>query len=429
METNKSMANKNISAEIITIGDELLIGQTVDTNSAFMGTILNLNGIGVKQITSISDDETHILTTLKEAQQRADIILISGGLGPTKDDITKKTLCKYFNTTMRFDEGAYSNVERIFQSFGREVTPINRLQAEVPANATVVPNVNGTAPCMWFSEQGTIFVSMPGVPYELKALMTDEIIPRLKQTFNLPHILHKTVLTQGVGESFLAAMIADWEDGLAQHNIKLAYLPSPGMVKLRLSTKGDDKAQLENTVNKQIETLTLLIKEHIYGIEEFGAERLTLQQQIGTLLSNHQKSIATAESCTGGYISHLITSIAGSSNYYKGSVIAYANEVKTNELRIPTETIAKHGAVSKEVVELMAENVRLKFKTDYAISTSGIAGPDGGTEEKPVGTVWIAVAYAEGCFSQQFQFGKNRERNIQKAADAALNMLRKKLEK
>ena len=417
-----------MQAEIITIGDEILIGQIVDTNSAFIGQLLNLNGISVKQITSVSDDREHIIKALDEARNRADIILITGGLGPTKDDITKKTLCEYFNTTMRFDESAYQDVVNLFAQYGKTVTPINRLQAEVPAICEVIRNYNGTAPCMWFDVDGKVFVSMPGVPYEMKALMKNQIIPKLKSRFKFPFIFHKTVLTQGIGESALSELISDWEDSLSSVNIKLAYLPAPGMVRLRLSTKGDNDELLRLNVDNKIEQLKTIISEYIYGYEIFGVENETLEQTIGKLLREKKKTISTAESCTGGYISHLITKVPGSSDYYTGSVISYSYEIKETELGVPKEILNTQGAVSQAVVEQMAKAIRIKYHTDYSISASGIAGPGGGTKEKPVGTVWIAIATPDKIISEKFQFGNHRERNIQKTANAALNMLRKELE-
>ncbi len=417
-----------MQAEIITIGDEILIGQIVDTNSAFIGQLLNLNGISVKQITSVSDDREHIIKALDEARNRADIILITGGLGPTKDDITKKTLCEYFNTTMRFDESAYQDVVNLFAQYGKPVTPINRLQAEVPAICEVIRNYNGTAPCMWFDVDGKVFVSMPGVPYEMKALMKNQIVPKLKSRFKFPFIFHKTVLTQGIGESALSELISDWEDSLSAVNIKLAYLPAPGMVRLRLSTKGDNDELLRLNVDNKIEQLKTIISEYIYGYEIFGVENETLEQTIGKLLREKKKTISTAESCTGGYISHLITKVPGSSDYYTGSVISYSYEIKETELGVPKEILNTQGAVSQAVVEQMAKAIRIKYHTDYSISASGIAGPGGGTKEKPVGTVWIAIATPDKIISEKFQFGNHRERNIQKTANAALNMLRKELE-
>ncbi len=418
-----------MQAEIITIGDEILIGQIVDTNSAFIATLLNENGIGVKQISSVSDNREHILKALDEAKERADIILITGGLGPTKDDITKKTLCEYFNTTMRFDENAYQDVVNLFAQYEKEVTPTNRLQAEVPAICEVIRNYNGTAPCMWFDVDNKIYVSMPGVPYEMKALMKNQIVPKLKSRFHFPVIFHKTVLTQGIGESALSDMVSEWEDSLASVNIKLAYLPAPGMVRLRLSTKGEDKDKLMLAVEKKIEELKTIIGEAIYGYDTFGEDNETLEQIIGKLLKGKGKTISTAESCTGGYISHLITKVPGSSDYYVGSVISYSYDIKETELNVSSAILNDQGAVSQLVVEQMAKAIRIKYKTDYSIAASGIAGPAGGTKDKPVGTVWIAIATPDNVISERFQFGNHRERNIQKTANAALNMLRKELER
>lgn len=417
-----------MQVEIITIGDEILIGQIVDTNSAFIGQLLNMNGMSVKQISSVSDDREHILKALSEAKSRAQVILITGGLGPTKDDITKKTLAEYFNCKMRFDEHAYQDVANLFAQYGKEVTPINRLQAEVPEICEVVRNYNGTAPGMWFDVDGTIYVSMPGVPYEMKAMMQNQVVPKIKERFKLPAIYHKTVLTQGIGESALSEMISDWEDSLASVTIKLAYLPSPGMVRLRLSTKGETLEPLKKNVDTKIEELKKIIAEYIYGYETFGEEKETLEQIVGKLLRDKKKSISTAESCTGGYISHLITKVPGSSEYYMGSVISYSYDIKENELGVSKSILESQGAVSQPVVEQMAKAIREKYKTDYSISASGIAGPSGGTDEKPVGTVWIAVATPDKVISEKFLFGNNRERNIQKTAHAALNMLRKELE-
>jgi nicotinamide-nucleotide amidase len=411
-----------MKAEIITIGDELLIGQVVDTNSAYIATKLNEAGIYVHQITSVSDNKEHIIEALGNAAQKADIILITGGLGPTNDDITKLTLCEYFKVGLRFDEEAYKDVEHMFKVRGREVTEVNRKQAELPENCVALRNKNGTAPGMWFDVNGKIYISMPGVPYEMKALMEDEVIPKLQNQFTLPVIVHRNVLTIGIGESFLAEKIAAWEASLANDKIKLAYLPSIGMVRLRLSTTGEDRNLLEKNVQRKINELQSLVGEFI-----FGYETDTLQEIVGKVLKERKQTIATAESCTGGYISHLITSIAGSSDYYVGSVITYSYEIKTLELNINADLLNTKGAVSQEVVEQMASEVRRKFKTDYSIAVSGIAGPSGGTPEKPVGTVWIAIATPQRVFSKRFQFANNRLRNIQMTANAALNLLRKDL--
>ncbi len=351
-----------MQVEIITIGDEILIGQIVDTNSAFIGQLLNMNGMSVKQISSVSDEREHILKALAEAKSRASVILITGGLGPTKDDITKKTLAEYFNCKMRFDEEAYQDVTNLFAQYGKEVTPINRLQAEVPEICEVVRNYNGTAPGMWFDVDGTIYVSMPGVPYEMKAMMQNQIVPKIKERFKLPFIFHKTVLTQGIGESALSELISEWEDSLAAVNIKLAYLPQPGMVRLRLSTKGENETVLKLNVEQKIEALKLIIAEYIFGYETFGEEKETLEQIIGKLLKEQGKTISTAESCTGGYISHLITKVPGSSEYYMGSVISYSYDIKENELGVSKEVLEKQGAVSQEVVEQMAKAIRAEIQ-------------------------------------------------------------------
>ena len=407
--------------EIITIGDELLIGQVVDTNSAWMAQRLNEIGIKVKQISSVSDDESHILKALHEASMRADIILITGGLGPTKDDITKKTLCKYFKTGLKFDEESFKIIESIFISRGRQVTPINRLQAEVPENCTVLHNYQGTAPGMWFEQNEKIYISMPGVPSEMKGLMEKIVIPKIKERFPLVPIIHKTILTQGIGESYLSDLISSWEDNLPSH-IKLAYLPAAGMVRLRITAKGVDEEALLKEVNAEALKLKALIGEYIYGYENDRLEGL-----IGRLLRDQKKTISTAESCTGGFIAHKITSIPGSSEYYIGSIVAYANEIKVNELDVDFHIFEKYGAVSEEVVKSMASNVRKKFKTDYSIACSGIAGPDGGTAEKPIGTVWIAVSNPEKTITRKLQLGTNRERVILETAQHALNVLRKML--
>lgn len=418
-----------VQVEIITIGDEILIGQIVDTNSAYMATLLNLNGISVKQISSVSDNREHILKALEEAEHRADIILITGGLGPTKDDVTKKTLCEYFNTPLRFDEEVYQDVAALFALYGKDVTPTNRHQAEVPENCTVLRNANGTAPGMWFEKGNKTYVSMPGVPYEMKAMMKNQVLPKLKERYELPAIFHKTILTQGIGESYLSDIIAQWEDSLTADNIHLAYLPSPGKVRLRLSVTGKDEKTIRSLIDKKIGQLQPLIAEYIYGYENFGETPETLEQAVGRLLKQKQQTLSTAESCTGGYIAHLITKVPGSSEYYLGSVISYSNQVKQEDLNVSADILKTHGAVSQPVVEQMAKAIQKKYKTSYSIATSGIAGPDGGSEEKPVGTVWIAIATPKNVSSQKFLFGNNRERNIQKAADAALTLLKKELEK
>jgi nicotinamide-nucleotide amidase len=410
-----------IQAEIITIGEELLIGQVIDTNSAWISQQLNLIGISVAQITSISDKKEQIINTLTETINRSKIVLITGGLGPTKDDITKHTLAAYFNSKLVFNEEAYKNIEAIFARRNVKVTELNRLQAYLPDKCKVIPNLEGTACGMLFKKNDSIIISMPGVPYEMKTMMEKFILKELQNEFNLPHVVHKTILTQGIGESFLAEKIEEWENNLPA-NISLAYLPSPGIVRLRLSAKGNNKNELENSIQNQVKKLEELISEFIYGYDND-----TLEIIIGKLLKEKNSTLAVAESCTGGYISHLITSVPGSSAYFKGGIVSYANEIKKNELNVNEDVLANYGAVSKEVVEQMANNILKKFNTDYAIATSGIAGPDGGTPEKPVGMVWIAVADKNSVNSNVYFMGEHRGRNIQKSAITALNMLRKKI--
>ncbi|HKC68971.1 MAG TPA: competence/damage-inducible protein A [Bacteroidia bacterium] len=412
-------------AEIITIGDEILIGQIVDTNSAWLGTELSNIGISVKQITSVSDDKQHILEALALAEKRADIIIITGGLGPTKDDITKYTLCEYFKTSLVMNNEVLKHVTAFFEKRKRPMLEVNNKQAEVPANCEVLFNNHGTAPGMWFNHKGKIFISMPGVPFEMKGIMRDAGFDKLKQTFALPFIYHRTILTQGIGESFLADKIKDWEDGLAAKQIRLAYLPSPGMVKLRLTAKGSDEKKLKTIVDAEADALYKIIGENIYGEEELGKATPTFQSIIGKALTEKNKTIAIAESCTGGYISHLITSVAGSSAYYKGSIVAYENEIKVAELNVKQATLDAYGAVSVECAREMANGILKKFDTDYAIATTGIAGPTGDTPDKPIGTVCIAIATKTEVNAQKFIFGNNRERNIQMAADMALNLLNK----
>lgn len=411
-----------MKAEIITIGDELLIGQVIDTNSAWMAEELTMIGIKVNQISSISDNSEHILSTLQEASHRADILLITGGLGPTNDDITKQTLSKYFDSPLVFNEEAYRRIEQLFAQRGFPVTPLNRMQAMLPASCTALPNANGTAPGMWFEKDNIIYISMPGVPFEMKAMMTDAILPRLISFSHLA-IVHKTILTQGVGESFLASIIAPWENSLPAH-IKLAYLPQPGLVRMRLSAIGNDAKQLQLEVEHWVSKLQEMIPGFI-----FGYDHDTLEEIVGRQLLSLNYTLATAESCTGGYVAHLITSISGSSNYFKGSIVAYANEIKENILDVGHETLLTYGAVSEAVVKEMAVNVCQKLGTTCSIAISGIAGPLGGTEDKPVGTTWIAVSSPAGLVAEKFLLGEHRGRNIRKAGITALNMLRKELEK
>lgn len=409
-----------MKSEIITIGDELLIGQVIDTNSAWIAEQLNTIGILVYQITSISDNRQHILTTLEEAQKRADIILVTGGLGPTKDDITKQTICEFFGSKLVLHNDSLDLIKALLLRRGiTEIIENNRNQAFVPDNCKVLLNHNGTAPCMWFEKNEKIFVFMPGVPFEMKALITDQILPKLKEMFLLPEIVHKTIHVQGIPEALLAQKLETWEENLHK-SIKLAYLPSPSSIRLRFSAKGNSKNELIEIINQEIEKLQKIIPQNIVSIDERKIEEV-----IGEILKSKKLTIATAESCTGGNIASLITSISGSSEYFKGSVVSYANEIKIKELNVNAQDIEKYGAVSQQVVEQMATNVLSKFNVDYSIATSGIAGPNGGTAEKPVGTVWIAIASKNKVYSEKFQLGEHRGRNITRASNTALNLLKK----
>ncbi|MGB4415616.1 MAG: competence/damage-inducible protein A [Paludibacter sp.] len=406
-----------VKIEIITIGDEILIGQIVDTNSAWMAVELNKTGFELAQITSVHDDENHIIESLNLALQRADVVLFTGGIGPTKDDITKQTLCKYFDTKLVFNEDVYRNIESILINRSQAINELTKLQALVPENCTVIQNLVGTAPVTWFEKDGKVIVSMPGVPNEMKHVMSNEVIPRLQKHFKTPSIIHKTMIVQGYPESALALKIADWENALPE-NIHLAYLPNYGIVKLRLSGSSDDVLSLEFAINQQIDRLSEILGNAIVAYEDIPLEKL-----IGNTLAAKGKTLATAESCTGGFIAHKITSVPGSSQYFKGSVVAYSNEVKVNVLNVLAHDIEQYGAVSKEVVEQMAVNVRKLLKTDVAIATSGIAGPDGGTAEKPVGTVWIAISSEKETISREFHYGTVRLQNIERITQTALLML------
>lgn len=404
-------------AEIITIGDEILIGQIVDTNSAWMAKELNLIGIKVKQVTSVSDDAVHITEALKQAMQRVDVILITGGLGPTKDDITKLTLAKYFNMGMRRDQPTLDHVTGFFTRLNRPMIEMNRQQADVPDGCEVIQNKNGTAPCMWFEQEGKIIVSMPGVPFEMMYLMTEDILPRLKQAFNLPAIVHQTILTAGLGESFLAAEIEDIEDSLPPH-IKLAYLPKLGQVRLRLSGSGTDEKALRAEIAVYVSQLVNRIPKYVVVEDD-----IALEQALLNLMEEKGLSLSTAESCTGGYIAHLITQHPGCSSVYLGGAVTYSNALKISVLGVLPETLEKYGAVSEETVKEMAAGAVKNFKSDYAIAVSGIAGPDGGTADKPVGTVWIGVASKDKVTARCFSFGSRRTQNIERAAIAALTLV------
>ena len=404
--------------DIISIGDELLIGQTLNTNAHWISKEMNAIGFAIREHVSIADTEDAILVAVENSMQNADVVLVTGGLGPTKDDLTMPVLNSYFGGELMRDEKVYRHIEKIITSKGYVMNKNNKDQALVPDNCKVIYNENGTAPGLWFEKDGKVLVAMPGVPYETKAMITDTVIPLLKERCKLPEIINQMVYTQGIPESMLAEVIGDWEDNLPKL-IKLAYLPSLGRVKLRLSAVGKDRLAMHGVIDEQVDLLKKLIPDSIYSEdnEDIGT-------YVGELLKSKNKTLSTAESCTGGYISHLITRVAGSSDYYKGSVIAYANEVKIAELGVSSIDIEQYGAVSQQVVEQMAVGVQQKMKTDYAIATSGIAGPTGGSDEKPVGTVWIAIATPEGVVSKKHQFGKLRDVNIERAAMIALGMLR-----
>lgn len=407
-----------MKAEIITIGDEILIGQIVDTNSAWMGQQLNLLGIEIYQVTSVHDNREHILKALENAEKNADLVLITGGLGPTKDDITKKCLCDYFHTQLVFYPEVLEHVKSLLSVRNVAINRFNRDQALLPENCTVLHNSAGTASGMWFERNSTIFVSMPGVPFEMEAIMTEEVFPRLKKLGISQSIVHKTVLTIGIPESMLAERLDNWENALPEF-IKLAYLPSPMMVKLRLSGYGYDEKAIRREIDEQVAKLLQLIPEAVFG---FDNDNLGIA--IGRILAARGKTMATAESCTGGSIAQFITSNAGSSAYFNGGVVAYSNEIKQNLLGVRSELIEMYGAVSQEVAESMAVGAQKALNADYAVATTGIAGPDGGSDEKPVGTVWIAVAGISGVVSKKYIFKHNRERNIIRTTHTALNMLR-----
>lgn len=410
-----------MKAEIITIGDEILIGQIVDTNSQWIGQEFNKIGVSVYQITSIQDDREHILNALNEAENRADIVIITGGLGPTKDDITKKTLGEYFNDDkLVYYPEAMKNIEELFAKLGREVKPIQRCQAEIPSKATMLFNHYGTAPGMWFNENDTIFVSLPGVPYEMKGLITNKVIPRIQKEFNLPFIKHTTIHTFGTGETTIAEILSDFEENLPDF-VKLAYLPSARKVRLRLSGEHTDKAILENTINNLTSEIQRCIPEIISGV----GDKHGLEKQIGILLKEKGKTICTAESMTGGKIASTIVSVAGASTYFKGSLITYSTELKKELLDISAQLVEKHSVVSKEVAEVMAITVRKKLHTDYAISVTGNAGPTTDYNDKEVGLVYIGIASEGKTEVYEFNFGQPREKVINRTITKALELVQK----
>ncbi|HIE15602.1 MAG TPA: competence/damage-inducible protein A [Bacteroidales bacterium] len=407
-----------MKTHIITIGDEILIGQILDSNSQWLAEHLNLSGIQVHQITSISDSPDHITEILTDGIGKYDLIIFTGGLGPTKDDLTKQTLSKFFETKLVFYPEINKRIKELLSLRSIKSNEMNQSQAYLPENARIFPNYNGTASGMWFEKNGSVIISMPGVPFEMKPMFENEIFPAIKNYFPTKSIYYKTVMTQGLVESHLAMRIRKWETNLPSF-IKIAYLPQPGIVRLRLTAKGSDLNKLKNALESEIKKVHKLLPNEIFGYDD-----IKLETVIGTLLKKQKLTLSTAESCTGGYLAHLITSIPGSSIYFKGSIISYANDIKTDVLGVNKHTIASKGAVSKETVKEMAFNIKERFNTDYSIAISGIAGPTGGTPEKPVGTVWIAIATPKNIFCEKFLFGEDRGRNIRRSALQALNMLR-----
>ncbi|MBS1555570.1 MAG: competence/damage-inducible protein A [Bacteroidetes bacterium] len=412
-----------IKAELLTIGDEILYGQIVDTNSQWMSIELDKVGIKVIRKTTVGDQETEILTAFAEAEKRADIVLITGGLGPTSDDLTKPLLAKYFNCDLVMHQEALSEITAFFKSRGREMTELNRQQAALPSCCTKITNPIGTAPGMWFERNNKVFMSMPGVPHEMKKMMTERVIPKLKEKFKTPVIYHKVIRTIGIGESFLADKIAVWEKSLPPH-IKLAYLPSLGEVKLRLTGFGSSTADLQKEIDELSDALLPLAGEYVYG---YGDE--PIEVAIGKMLRERKVTLSIAESCTGGYLSHLITSVSGCSDYFLGTMIPYAYEVKMRQLGVKPEVLEKHGAVSEPTIVEMANIVRAKFNTDIGVATSGIAGPGGATPEKPVGLVWIAYSDKHQTVTKKLQLSQDRAINIRMASIAVLNLIRLSLPK
>jgi nicotinamide-nucleotide amidase len=414
---------KKVLAELLTIGDEILYGQIVDTNSQWMSVELDKVGIKVIRKTSVGDHENEIMTALAEAEGRADIILITGGLGPTSDDLTKPCMARYFNCEMAIHEEALMEVTEFFKSRGRELTEVNRLQAALPVCCTKITNAIGTAPGMWFEKKGKVFVSMPGVPHEMKLMMSNIIIPKLQQQYKTPVIFHKVICTAGIGESILAEKISAWEKALPEHT-SLAYLPNLGQVKLRLTSFGDNLQKLKQDSEELVKKLLPLAGEYVYSVNDESLEVV-----IGNLLREKKLTLSVAESCTGGYVSHLITSVPGSSEYFQGSIVPYAYEIKMQQLGVRSETLQKHGAVSEETISEMAELVRKKFGTSIGVATSGVAGPGGATPEKPVGTVWIALADGKQIITRKLQLSKDRMINIRMASVGVLNLIRLVLSK
>ena len=413
-----------MQAEIITIGDEILIGQIVDSNSAFISKELNKIGVSVYQITSVQDDREHILTSMKEAGKRSSVVIVTGGLGPTKDDVTKHALCEFFEDELVRNDAVLRHIEELFKKYiSTPISDLNREQAMVPSKATVLHNEFGTAPGLWIKKGGTAYVSLPGVPYEMRNLITKTVLPKIVEEYERPHIVHKTIMTYGLGESAIAEKLEDWENNLPSL-IKSAYLPSLGSVRLRLSAKGHDKDALMAVIEEQVKKLNPLIGDIIYGEEE---EDGRIEKQIGTLLTDKKMTLATAESFTGGSIAERITAVPGASNYFKGSMVCYATEAKVSLLGVPQELIDEHTVVSEEVAIAMANNVKKKLKADFSIATTGNAGPTKGDSDADVGTVYIAISTPKGTFAQKFVMGKHRERVVKKSVNKAFELLYKEI--
>ncbi|WP_439128470.1 competence/damage-inducible protein A [Polaribacter sp.] len=412
-----------MQAEIITIGDEILIGQIVDTNSQFIGQQLNKIGVAVYQITSIQDDEQHILNALKEAQSRVDIVILTGGLGPTKDDITKKTIAKFFNDDkiVEYPE-VITHIKGLFAKMNHPFKEIQRYQAQLPSKATLLMNHFGTAPGMWFYENETVFVSLPGVPYEMKGLIKNQVLPRIQKQFKLPFIIHKTIMTYGQGESTIAEIIEDFENSLPKH-IKLAYLPSYGRVRLRLSAKGEERIELENELNAAVAKIYQLIPDIITGLDDDAS----LEKRVGELLKTSNKTICTAESLTGGKIAATLVSVAGASAYFSGSFVTYTAAVKNKILNVSKETIEKHTLVSKQVALEMAKGAKEKLQTNYAIAVTGNAGPTTDKNTDNLGTVFIALATDSKAIVEEFNFGQPREKVINRTVSKALEILQREI--
>ena len=412
-----------MKATIVTIGDEILIGQIVDTNSGFIAKSLDKIGVEVSEMISISDDKNHILNTFATLQNKVDLVIITGGLGPTKDDVTKKTFCDYFEDELVVDQKVLTHVTQLIEGFyKRTITQINKDQALVPSKCTVLHNQVGTAPGMWMKKEDTVFISLPGVPFEMKYLVEHEIIPKVVAEYDRPYIIHRTILTYGQGESLVAERIEEWENNLPEF-IKLAYLPALGRVRLRLSARGTDKKILEEALEENIKSLDAIIHDIIVGFDEDE----TIEVVIGKMLKKQNKTLSTAESCTGGMIAQVLTSVSGASQYFTGAVVSYATEAKINVLGVSESLINDYSVVSKEVVSSMALNIKEMMKTDYAIATTGNAGPSKGDSDAEIGTVFIAIATPVDIIVEEFNFGQPREKVIDRAVFKSLELLQKEI--